>query len=500
MADRMPNAQVMEQSLLGSLLVYPSVMTDCQDLGLQPEEFYIPGHQTLYAAMQDLDATGKALDLNSVALRLQEKGQLEAAGGLDYIIALVDGAVSSAGVKTYIETIQDKYQLRRLIETADEIRETAMESADSLDDILSQSESAVMDVTRRTRGTDFLSSREIVDRVLEQLKELRNTSGITGIKTGYTDLDRMTNGFQRGDLIILAARPAMGKSALALNLAVQAARRNPGAVAVFSLEMPADSIMKRMLSSESRVQSGKLRDGRLSNDEMNRLFEAGNGLAESLIYLDDTGSIKVNQIFSKCRKLKSEQESLSMIVIDYLQLMNASGMKFGSREQEVSMISRSLKQLAKELNIPIIALSQLNRSVESRGTDSQSKRPQLSDLRESGAIEQDADIVCFIHRPEYYLHSSEDAEGNDIRGLAQFIVAKHRSGKVDDVKMRFVSQYARFQNWDENSLMTRHIVGSRLNREIPASAGMASADPFAPSSPFSGGTADLGPESAPTPF
>lgn len=200
MADRMPNAQVMEQSLLGSLLVYPSVMTDCQDLGLQPEEFYIPGHQTLYAAMQDLDATGKALDLNSVALRLQEKGQLEAAGGLDYIIALVDGAVSSAGVKTYIETIQDKYQLRRLIETADEIRETAMESADSLDDILSQSESAVMDVTRRTRGTDFLSSREIVDRVLEQLKELRNTSGITGIKTGYTDLDRMTNGFQRGEI------------------------------------------------------------------------------------------------------------------------------------------------------------------------------------------------------------------------------------------------------------------------------------------------------------
>ncbi|WP_304533153.1 replicative DNA helicase, partial [Faecalibaculum rodentium] len=404
MADRMPNAQVMEQSLLGSLLVYPGVMTDCQDLGLQPEEFYIPGHQTLYAAMQDLDATGKALDLNSVALRLQEKGQLEAAGGLDYIIALVDGAVSSAGVKTYIETIQDKYQLRRLIETADEIRETAMESADSLDDILSQSESAVMDVTRRTRGTDFLSSREIVDRVLEQLKELRNTSGITGIKTGYTDLDRMTNGFQRGDLIILAARPAMGKSALALNLAVQAARRNPGAVAVFSLEMPADSIMKRMLSSESRVQSGKLRDGRLSNDEMNRLFEAGNGLAESLIYLDDTGSIKVNQIFSKCRKLKSEQESLSMIVIDYLQLI--TGSRSDSRQQEVSEISRSLKILAKEMDCPVIALSQLSRKVEDRT----GHEPQLSDLRESGSIEQDADIVMFLYRENYYDKDKEAQE------------------------------------------------------------------------------------------
>lgn len=438
MADRMPNAQVMEQSLLGSLLVYPSVMTDCQDLGLQPEEFYIPGHQTLYAAMQDLDATGKALDLNSVALRLQEKGQLEAAGGLDYIIALVDGAVSSAGVKTYIETIQDKYQLRRLIETADEIRETAMESADSLDDILSQSESAVMDVTRRTRGTDFLSSREIVDRVLEQLKELRNTSGITGIKTGYTDLDRMTNGFQRGDLIILAARPAMGKSALALNLAVQAARRNPGAVAVFSLEMPADSIMKRMLSSESRVQSCKLRDGRLSNDEMNRLFEAGNGLAESLIYLDDTGSIKVNQIFSKCRKLKSEQESLSMIVIDYLQLI--TGSRSDSRQQEVSEISRSLKILAKEMDCPVIALSQLSRKVEDRT----GHEPQLSDLRESGSIEQDADIVMFLYRENYY---DKDKEAQEQIEVVDLSLAKHRNGAIGRIQLAFEKGVSRFTNY-----------------------------------------------------
>jgi replicative DNA helicase len=434
----MPNAQVMEQSLLGSLLVYPGVMTDCQDLGLQPEEFYIPGHQTLYAAMQDLDATGKALDLNSVALRLQEKGQLEAAGGLDYIIALVDGAVSSAGVKTYIETIQDKYQLRRLIETADEIRETAMESADSLDDILSQSESAVMDVTRRTRGTDFLSSREIVDRVLEQLKELRNTSGITGIKTGYTDLDRMTNGFQRGDLIILAARPAMGKSALALNLAVQAARRNPGAVAVFSLEMPADSIMKRMLSSESRVQSGKLRDGRLSNDEMNRLFEAGNGLAESLIYLDDTGSIKVNQIFSKCRKLKSEQESLSMIVIDYLQLI--TGSRSDSRQQEVSEISRSLKILAKEMDCPVIALSQLSRKVEDRT----GHEPQLSDLRESGSIEQDADIVMFLYRENYY---DKDKEAQEQIEVVDLSLAKHRNGAIGRIQLAFEKGVSRFTNY-----------------------------------------------------
>lgn len=438
MADTMPNAQVMEQSLLGSLLVYPRVMTDCADLGLAPEEFYIPGHQTLYAAMQDLDASGRALDLNSVVLRLQEKGQLEAAGGLDYIIALVDGAVSSAGVKTYIETIQDKYQLRRLIETADQIRETAMDSADSLDDILSQSESAVMDVTRRTRGTDFLSSREIVDRVLEQLKELRNTSGITGIRTGYTDLDKMTNGFQRGDLIILAARPAMGKSALALNLAVQAARRNPGAVAVFSLEMPADSIMKRMLSSESKVQSGKLRDGRLSNEEMNRLFEAGNGLAESQIYLDDTGSIKVNQIFSKCRKLKSEQDSLSMIVIDYLQLI--TGSRFDSRQQEVSEISRSLKILAKEMDCPVIALSQLSRKVEDRT----GHEPQLSDLRESGSIEQDADIVMFLYRENYY---DKDKEAQEQIEVVDLSLAKHRNGAIGKIQLAFEKGVSRFTNY-----------------------------------------------------
>ena len=388
--------------------------------------------------MQDLDASGRALDLNSVVLRLQEKGQLEAAGGLDYIIALVDGAVSSAGVKTYIETIQDKYQLRRLIETADQIRETAMDSADSLDDILSQSESAVMDVTRRTRGTDFLSSREIVDRVLEQLKELRNTSGITGIRTGYTDLDKMTNGFQRGDLIILAARPAMGKSALALNLAVQAARRNPGAVAVFSLEMPADSIMKRMLSSESKVQSGKLRDGRLSNEEMNRLFEAGNGLAESQIYLDDTGSIKVNQIFSKCRKLKSEQDSLSMIVIDYLQLI--TGSRSDSRQQEVSEISRSLKILAKEMDCPVIALSQLSRKVEDRT----GHEPQLSDLRESGSIEQDADIVMFLYRENYY---DKDKEAQEQIEVVDLSLAKHRNGAIGKIQLAFEKGVSRFTNY-----------------------------------------------------
>lgn len=291
----------------------------------------------------------------------------------------------------------------------------------------------------------------------------------------------------------------MGKTAFVLSMAKNMAVNVNTPVAIFSLEMSNLQLVNRLISNVCELEGEKIKSGRLTDGDWDKLMSGVKSLYSAPLYIDDTPSLSIFELRTKARRLVREHQ-VKIIIIDYLQLMNASGMKFGSREQEVSMISRSLKQLAKELNIPIIALSQLNRSVESRGTDSQSKRPQLSDLRESGAIEQDADIVCFIHRPEYYLHSSEDAEGNDIRGLAQFIVAKHRSGKVDDVKMRFVSQYARFQNWDENSLMTRHIVGSRLNREIPASAGMASADPFAPSSPFSGGTADLGPESAPTPF
>lgn len=438
MPQTMPNAQVMEQSLLGSLLVYPSVITECTDRDLRPEEFFIPGHQLIYTAMEDVARSGKAIDLNSVSLRLEEKKELDQAGGLDYLIGLMDGAVSSTGVPGYIETIQDKAQLRRLIETADAIRQEAMDSADPVEDILSEAEASLMDVTRKARGADFLSSQEIADRVMNELSELRQSSGITGIRTGYTDLDRMTNGFQRGDLIILAARPAMGKSALALNFVTQAARRNEGAVALFSLEMPADSLMKRMLSSESKVAGSKLRDGRITRDEMNRLSEARNHLGASPIYIDDTSSLKVNQIFSKCRKLKSIAGSLSLVVIDYLQLI--TGSRSDSRQQEVSEISRNLKILAKEMNCPVIALSQLSRKVEERTNH----EPQLSDLRESGSIEQDADIVMFLFRGNYYDSDKEAAEQVEVVDLS---LAKHRNGAIGKVQLAFEKGVSRFTNY-----------------------------------------------------
>jgi replicative DNA helicase len=285
----------------------------------------------------------------------------------------------------------------------------------------------------------------------------------------------------------------MGKTAFVLSMAKNMAVNVNTPVAIFSLEMSNLQLVNRLISNVCELEGEKIKSGRLSDGDWDKLMSGVKSLYSAPLYIDDTPSLSIFELRTKARRLVREHQ-VKIIIIDYLQLMNASGMKFGSREQEVSMISRSLKHLAKELNIPIIALSQLNRSVESRGTDSQSKRPQLSDLRESGAIEQDADIVCFIHRPEYYLHSGQDAEGNDIRGLAQFIVAKHRSGKVDDINLRFVSQYARFQNWDENALITRHVGGSKLNDGTPAGS---NDDPLG-GNPFEGGSADIqGDDAAP---
>jgi len=293
----------------------------------------------------------------------------------------------------------------------------------------------------------------------------------------------------------------MGKTAFVLSMAMNMAVGVNTPVAIFSLEMSNLQLVNRLISNVCELEGEKIKSGRLQPADWDKLMAGVKRLYSAPLYIDDTPSLSIFELRTKARRLVREH-NVKCIIIDYLQLMNASGMRFGSREQEVSMISRSLKQLAKELNIPIIALSQLNRSVEQRGADnSASKRPQLSDLRESGAIEQDADIVCFIHRPEYYLHSGEDAEGNDIRGLALFIVAKHRSGKVDDVKLRFVSQYARFQNWDEESQFTSHVISSKLN-----GGDTVTSDPFqAPAtdgaaSPFQGGSADLQSSGGSVPF
>lgn len=366
-----------------------------------------------------------------------------------------------------------------------------------MDDLLQEAEGKLFEISQRNVKKDVTQIDPVINAAIEQIQTAANrASGLSGLESGYHELDKLTSGWQRSDLIIIAARPAMGKTAFVLSMAKNMAVNYNIPVAIFSLEMSNLQLVNRLIQNTCEIEGEKIKSGQLSQMEWDQLMSRVKNLYSAPLFIDDTASLSIFELRTKARRLVREH-NVQFIIIDYLQLMNASGMKFGSREQEVSMISRSLKQLAKELNIPIVALSQLNRSVESRGADSKDgKRPQLSDLRESGAIEQDADIVCFIHRPEYYLRSGTDAAGNDIRGLAEFIVAKHRSGRVDDVKMRFKSRYARFENWDGETEMTSGSKMSRLNGEDDAQAGSG----FAPVAPFQGGSADIlgaTPEEAP---
>lgn len=438
MVRELPNSQPLECALLGAMMMWPEVITMCLDADLEAEEFYLPAHQRLYRTMFDLHEQGKPIDQITVMTRLQDQDQLASAGGADYIVSLVDTAIGPSIVPSYVEEIKNKAQLRRLIQTSDEITNLAYTYSSDIDAVLDQAERSIMDVTRVRRGAEFESSREISNRVIAELNELRNHEGVTGIKTGFTDLDGITNGFQRGDLIILAARPAMGKSALALNFLNQVAKRNAGCVAMFSLEMPSDSLMKRLLSCESRVYADKLRSGHLNESDMSKLNAAASHLSEREIYIDDTSSIRVSQIFSKCRKLKSERGQLSLVVIDYLQLI--TGGRQESRQQEVSDISRNLKILAKEMDCPVIALSQLSRKVEER-TDHE---PQLSDLRESGSIEQDADIVMFLYRENYYEKDKEEESDTEVVDLS---LAKHRNGAIGKIHLAFEKSLSRFTNY-----------------------------------------------------
>lgn len=448
MIRELPNAQRMEQSLLGALLVFPDILSQCRDADLSASEFFVPAHQNIYEAMMDLAASGQVMDFEKLVLRMEENGTLADSGGLDYLSGLMDSAFSGTSAASYIETIQNKAQLRRLIDTADKIADEAGSSTAEIDMILDDSERMLMDVTRRRRGTDFKSSREIIAEVKAELEMLRNAKGISGIRTGYSQLDQMTNGFHRGDLIILAARPAMGKSALALNFASQVAKRNDGAVAIFSLEMPAASLVKRLIAAEGHIDGQKLTSGKLDPDDLNSLNQASNTLSERKIYIDDTSMIKVSQIFSKCRKLRNQEGELSLVVIDYLQLISGSG-RSDSRQQEVSEISRNLKILAKEMDCPVIALSQLSRKVEERTNH----EPQLSDLRESGSIEQDADIVMFIYREAYY---NKDPDNDDPTEVVDLSLKKHRNGETGSIELVFEKNCSLFSSKVGDLEMTRY--------------------------------------------
>ncbi|MDE6195406.1 MAG: replicative DNA helicase [Erysipelotrichaceae bacterium] len=442
MRRELPHSNESEQSILGAMLIYPSVIQVASDLGLEKTDFYSDIHQRIFESMMDLLERGQPIDVTGLITRLQDTEQLPLVGGADYITKLADTAVSSANAHHYIELIRSRAHLRRLIETAEKIAEEGFDTSQLLDDIMDQAERDILQVTRSRRATEFKSSREVISNVMEEIHHLRTVdTRVTGVKTGYSALDNLTNGFQKGDLIILAARPAMGKTAFALNLGLNASFYNPGAIAIFSLEMPAESLMKRILSAKSEVESGKLRSGNINDMEYNRLCESANELNASKIFIDDSANVKVSEIFSKCRKLHSEH-GLSMIIIDYLQLIRGSGRNTGdNRQQEVSEISRSLKGLAREMECPVIALSQLSRSVETR-TD---KRPMLSDLRESGAIEQDADIVMFLYREDYYdKDASEEEQEKD--KIADLELAKHRNGATGRIQLVFRKSISAFFN------------------------------------------------------
>ncbi|MCB5372944.1 replicative DNA helicase [Amedibacillus dolichus] len=443
MSRELPHSNEAEQSLLGAMMIYPSVAAIAYDQGLEAKDFYLDIHKRIYTAMQDISDAGKPIDVTTLVSRLQDLEQLNLVGGADYIIKLSDTAISSANSSYYIDIIKSRAHLRRLIETAELIAEEGFDTASDLDEVMDKAEREILNVTRSRRATDFKSSRDVVSNVMQELMKLRSMEGhITGVKTGYTDLDRVTNGFQRGDLIILAARPAMGKTAFALNLALNASFYNSGAIAIFSLEMPAEALMKRILSAKSAVESSKLRSGNLRDDEFNKLNEAANELMATKLFVDDSSNVKISEVFSKCRKLRSEH-GLDLVVIDYLQLISGSGRSSGdNRQQEISEISRSLKGLAREMECPVIALSQLSRSVETRPD----KHPMLSDLRESGAIEQDADIVMFLYRDEYYNKDENSQEDAETTNTTDVDIAKHRNGATGRIQLAFQKNISAFYN------------------------------------------------------
>lgn len=485
-----PRDKDLEEAVLGALMLEKDAYTTVCDI-LKPESFYEPAHQKVYEAIQQLGAQQRPIDMLTVTEQLRHNDALDEVGGPVFISELTSKVASGAHVEYHARIVAQKYLARELISFASQIESKAFDESNDVDDLLQEAEGKLFEISQRNVKKDVTQIDPIISQAIQQIESAANrTSGLSGLESGYHDLDKLTSGWQRSDLIIIAARPAMGKTAFVLSMAKNMAISYNIPVAIFSLEMSNLQLVNRLISNTCELESEKIKSGRLTQMEWDQLMSRIKHLYSAPLYIDDTPSLSVFELRTKARRLVREH-NVQFIIIDYLQLMNATGMKFGSREQEVSMISRNLKQLAKELNIPIVALSQLNRSVESR-TDG--KRPQLSDLRESGAIEQDADIVCFIHRPEYYLRSDTDANGNDIRGLAEFIVAKHRSGSVDDIKLRFKAKYARFENWGEDAMMTQQAtVGSKLNNFDSDELGSVS---------LSGGNADFlaSTDDSPTPF
>ncbi len=440
-----PQAVDVEQYVLGALMIDNDAFTVVSEL-LHSDVFYDPRHQKIYNAILNLNLKEQPVDMVTVVHELKQEGTFEQVGGSSYIIDLTNAVASSANVEFHARILVQKYNARQLISYASTIETKAFDEGQDIDELMQEAEGTLFEISQKTMKQDYVQ----IDSVVKQSRMLiekaaSNTGGITGVSTGYTELDKITSGWQESDLIIIAGRPAMGKTSFALSLAKNIAIDNKVPVAFFSLEMNNVQLVNRLISNVCSVPGTKILNGQLTQDEWSRFDNNVGKMQGAPMYIDDTPGLSIFELRTKARRLVKEKQ-VKLIMIDYLQLMNAAGMKFNSRQEEVSAISRSLKGLAKDLNIPIIALSQLSRAVEQR--PGQGTRPQLSDLRESGAIEQDADMVLFVHRPEYY-NILEDSDGNSLKGMAQIIIAKHRKGATADVTLSFKGEYTRFANPDE---------------------------------------------------
>lgn len=431
-----PHSVEAEQAVLGGIFIRNSVFHTLVDT-LSSDDFYLPAHQTLYTCFLELYRKNAPIDLVSVASYLKDHGQLEAVGGAAYLSELAQTVVSGANAEYYSTIVRDKSLQRSLIVACSDIISNCFDQSRSVDALLDESEQAVFSISERTSGKVFKSSKELVNRVFEELtKRFEQKEAVTGVTTGYNRLDQMTAGLQPSDLIIVAARPSMGKTAFALNMAMRAAVQDNVPVAIYSLEMSMDQLMMRMLCAWGKVDLGHLRRGYLDSEEWSRLYHAADVLGQAPIYIDDTPALSPLELRARTRRLKAES-GVGLVMVDYLQLMRGSK-RTDSREQEISEISRSLKGLAKEMDIPVVALSQLNRKLEER-TD---KRPLLSDLRESGAIEQDADVIMFIYRDEVY-HKQPD---NPHKGSAEIIIGKQRNGPIGTATLAYLGSYTAFED------------------------------------------------------
>lgn len=437
-----PQASSLEEAVLGAVMLDKDALSIILDI-LRAESFYVDAHQLVFKAMLRLFEKSHPIDLLTVMEELKKSGDLEAVGGPAYLAELTNRVASAANIEYHARIIAQKYIQRELITTSTKVIRDAFEDTTDVFQLLDDAEQGLFAIAQQNMSRGYESISTLASKTLKQLEELKDKEdGLTGVPTGFTDLDRLTSGLQKSDLIILAARPGMGKTSFTLSLAKNAAAEFDKPVAFFSLEMSSLQLAQRIISMEAEISGMKMRNGQLEEYEWQQLHTAIERIGEAPIFIDDTPGINIFELRAKCRRLKM-QHDIQLIIIDYLQLMSGGGdNQRGNREQEVSAISRALKGLAKELEVPVIALSQLSRAVEVRGG---TKRPQLSDLRESGSIEQDADMVAFIYRPEYY-QIMEDEEGQSLKGVAEIIVAKNRHGELRDVRMRFTAEYARFSD------------------------------------------------------